>query len=479
MTRKVWGIIAILFLGVVYSCSEQEINDAKQLSKEVAVKQLPDAMKKVRDYVPDNAVLAHRGTTYWAPEETEAAFRWARDMGADYLEADLQVTKDNVLLALHDDNLTRTTNIEEVFGDGLSTALREARRNYYKKNFGQGASNVEGGNLTDAEIEGLLKADAGDFAYGNYKPSSYTYEELMMLDCGGWFNKVNPERARNFGKQFASTLEDLVNFSRGKMIDRKNPTERKYTITDKKVTRADGKVSVSCKYKFEYVADTQDSGNRPGIYIEFKEPWLNPKGFEQMVYDKLKELNMNIIENPSNEESYKNGKVNVGNSNGKVILQSFSLDCLTNVNNIFKGKVPMCFLLWKGNGSGYMKDDGPEGYASYINLAIENNAHFTGPSIGGKPNNYYDLLKPWQADLTHRAGLKIHSYSFDSLDQMKKYYGDFNYGNDDGTKPPYTDAVFTNRTEISLQYLIDKGLRDKKAPQTVPNPNELLTKLGY
>ncbi len=123
MTKKVWSVLIImLFLGIFYSCSEQDINDAKEFSKEVDVKQLPDDMKKVRDYVPNNAVLAHRGTTYWAPEETEAAFRWARDMGADYLEADLQVTKDNVLLALHDDNLTRTSNIEEVFGDGFSTA---------------------------------------------------------------------------------------------------------------------------------------------------------------------------------------------------------------------------------------------------------------------------------------------------------------------------------------------------------------------
>ena len=61
------------------------------------------------------AIIAHRGTTYWAPEETEAAYRWARNMGADYLEADLQLTKDGVLLTLHDDQLTRTTNIAQIY----------------------------------------------------------------------------------------------------------------------------------------------------------------------------------------------------------------------------------------------------------------------------------------------------------------------------------------------------------------------------
>ena len=48
----------------------------------------------INSYVPENAVMAHRGSTYWAPEETESAWRWAREMGADYLESDLQCTKD-------------------------------------------------------------------------------------------------------------------------------------------------------------------------------------------------------------------------------------------------------------------------------------------------------------------------------------------------------------------------------------------------
>ena len=52
----------------------------------VEVQQLSTQMAAVRDYVPLYAVLAHRGSTYWTPEETESAWRWAREMGADYLE---------------------------------------------------------------------------------------------------------------------------------------------------------------------------------------------------------------------------------------------------------------------------------------------------------------------------------------------------------------------------------------------------------
>ena len=84
------------------------------LPGEVKVKTLPPESREVLDYLPRNIVIAHRGTTYWAPEETEAAMRWARNIGADYLELDLQRTKDGVLIALHDVNLRRTTNVETV-----------------------------------------------------------------------------------------------------------------------------------------------------------------------------------------------------------------------------------------------------------------------------------------------------------------------------------------------------------------------------
>ena len=64
--------------------------------------------------VPRPAIIAHRGASYFAPEETGAAYLLAREMGVDYLELDLQRTKDGVLVAVHDDDLRRTTNIAEV-----------------------------------------------------------------------------------------------------------------------------------------------------------------------------------------------------------------------------------------------------------------------------------------------------------------------------------------------------------------------------
>src|SRR5262245_37828135 len=59
--------------------------------------------------------IAHRGASAYAPEHTAAAYRLALAQHADYVEQDLAVTKDGVLVCLHDDTLERTTNVEDVF----------------------------------------------------------------------------------------------------------------------------------------------------------------------------------------------------------------------------------------------------------------------------------------------------------------------------------------------------------------------------
>ncbi|MDR3273003.1 MAG: hypothetical protein LBT29_05945, partial [Flavobacteriaceae bacterium] len=121
-------VILCSLLLVAWSCQDNDyanVNDeVSNLVDEAYVEHLSPEMEKVRDYIPENIVVAHRGSTFWTPEETEAAYRWAREIGADYLECDMQITKDGIVLALHDDNLARTTNIEQVYhGQVPSTRL--------------------------------------------------------------------------------------------------------------------------------------------------------------------------------------------------------------------------------------------------------------------------------------------------------------------------------------------------------------------
>jgi glycerophosphoryl diester phosphodiesterase len=54
--------------------------------------------------------IAHRGASGHAPENTMAAFRRAVELGARFIETDLQITRDARLVAIHDSTLDRTTN---------------------------------------------------------------------------------------------------------------------------------------------------------------------------------------------------------------------------------------------------------------------------------------------------------------------------------------------------------------------------------
>jgi glycerophosphoryl diester phosphodiesterase len=54
--------------------------------------------------------IGHRGAAGYCPENTIASFKKALELGADYLELDIQMTKDGELVVIHDTTVNRTTN---------------------------------------------------------------------------------------------------------------------------------------------------------------------------------------------------------------------------------------------------------------------------------------------------------------------------------------------------------------------------------
>jgi glycerophosphoryl diester phosphodiesterase len=70
-------------------------------------------------------VIAHRGASAYAPENTLAAVDKAADLGIRWVENDVQRTRDGRLVVLHDDNLRRTTDVEEVFPDRAPWKVRD------------------------------------------------------------------------------------------------------------------------------------------------------------------------------------------------------------------------------------------------------------------------------------------------------------------------------------------------------------------
>lgn len=66
---------------------------------------------------PDVEVVAHRGSSGAAPENTLAAVRLALAHRSDVVENDIQRTADGELVIIHDTTLARTTDVEQVFPD--------------------------------------------------------------------------------------------------------------------------------------------------------------------------------------------------------------------------------------------------------------------------------------------------------------------------------------------------------------------------
>ncbi len=62
-------------------------------------------------------IIAHRGASAVAPENTLAAFRKALDVGADGVELDVRLSKDGIPVVIHDPTLLRTTGITSLVAE--------------------------------------------------------------------------------------------------------------------------------------------------------------------------------------------------------------------------------------------------------------------------------------------------------------------------------------------------------------------------
>lgn len=107
------------------------------------------------DNAPSQAqVIAHRGASGYLPEHTLAGYELAIRMGTDFIEPDLQLTRDGALVAIHDDTLNRTTNVASMFAQ---------RSGGYKVS-----------DFTLAEIKTLtvLPTGTGKTSYPGFTPSA-------------------------------------------------------------------------------------------------------------------------------------------------------------------------------------------------------------------------------------------------------------------------------------------------------------------
>ncbi len=136
------------------------------LAKPIEMSATDNEQTTLRSLTSEVAIIAHRGASAYGPEHTLEAYKQAMTMKADYVEFDLQMTKDGQLIALHDETLSRTTNAKELYPDRAPWRVKD-----------------------------------------------FTLEEIKHLDAGSWFNQAYPDQAKqSYVGQQVPTLEEAIEF---------------------------------------------------------------------------------------------------------------------------------------------------------------------------------------------------------------------------------------------------------------------------
>ena len=84
---------------------------------------------------PEPMIIAHRGASHDAPENTLAAVKLAWERGADAVEVDVHLSRDNRILVIHDADTKRTTGVKMVIRESMSSELRTLDAMYGNKSF--------------------------------------------------------------------------------------------------------------------------------------------------------------------------------------------------------------------------------------------------------------------------------------------------------------------------------------------------------
>ena len=126
-------------------------------------------------------VIAHRGASGYVPEHTLASYFIAIEQGADYIEPDLVMTRDGVLVARHENEIGGTTDVAE-------------RRQFAER---RTTKVVDGASITGWFTEDFL------------------LEELKTLRARERIPQVRPGNARLDGTLEVPTLEEILVLVRG------------------------------------------------------------------------------------------------------------------------------------------------------------------------------------------------------------------------------------------------------------------------
>lgn len=126
------------------------------------------------DPLYDRVSIAHGGASQHLPFSSLSAFKAAVEMRPDYIETDIQITSDGVLICFHDLVLENRTNVEALFPD----------------------------RYTEIEVDGTNTK--------TWYVNDFTVAEIKTLDYGSWFSA-------EYASERIVSFQELIDLARGKV----------------------------------------------------------------------------------------------------------------------------------------------------------------------------------------------------------------------------------------------------------------------
>ena len=139
---------------------------------------------------PTPLAIAHRGGSKERPENTLQSFQTAVDLGYRYLETDAQLTRDGVVLALHDETLDRVTDIAARVADLSLAEVKRADAGYrFTPDFGRSFP-WRGRGVRIPTLEEVLAAFPEARFNVDAKTDSVVAPLLRLIERMGAWNRV-------------------------------------------------------------------------------------------------------------------------------------------------------------------------------------------------------------------------------------------------------------------------------------------------
>lgn len=165
-----------------------------------------------KDIHKDIVNVSHRGASAYAPEHTIASYDMGEKMHGDYIEIDLQMTKDGHLIAMHDVTLDRTTNGTGSVKDYTLNEIKQLDAGSWFNEKYPYASKAEYEGLKVPTLEEVFKEFGKNNSYyiETKSPDVYPGMEKELLRLVDKY-KINKEKllVQSFSSQSLKVMNEL------------------------------------------------------------------------------------------------------------------------------------------------------------------------------------------------------------------------------------------------------------------------------